>query len=107
MKNLGAINEWRNKQDHPERMNHPSVVWRQYQRSSSAQQDEHDANREPGERPDRSDRVRALPMTALAKARDEASRLRRELEVAHARITELEEELAQARACLNESRAAA
>jgi hypothetical protein len=78
MDNLQDVEVWRLKQDNPDDFNHPTVVWRKYQRSLKQKDERDDDKRQKGRR--------------LAKETNE------ELAAAQERIKELEEELASAQA---------
>lgn len=92
MDNLAPIEQWRSTLTLQERIkyNHPNSVWRKYQKAI--------------EPPPKAEEGEAKPTLrdSVANLSEEADDLRRQLQQAHARIAELEEELAGAKALLDQ-----
>src|SRR5262249_54933140 len=70
MKNLDEVQIWRAIQDELDRLNHPRTVWDKYHKYSSGAHDKRRSHPDPNKDDPADDgRGRALPLTALAKAR--------------------------------------
>jgi hypothetical protein len=89
MDNLALIEEWRLRLTSTERLkiNHPSTVWRRWKQSV-----------EPPPKENGKDEARPTLRDSVTNLSEENAELKRQLEQARARIVELEEELAAARA---------
>jgi len=89
--NLGAVEEWLLQQPNRDALNHPTTVWRGYQKSAK-QQDEKDAAKAESKSA-RDKKEHAALRDELERALDEIEQLKAHIEDLHAEIAQLKAEV--------------